>query len=59
VYVGVENLGDYTLANPIIGANDPFNANNNFDSSLVWGPVFGRMTYAGFRYRIAEGKKQF
>jgi outer membrane receptor for ferrienterochelin and colicins len=57
VYVGVENLGDYTLANPIVGANDPFNTNNNFDSSLVWGPVFGRMTYAGFRYRIAEGKK--
>jgi outer membrane receptor for ferrienterochelin and colicins len=57
VYVGVENLGNFTLTNPIVGANDPFNSNNNFDSSLVWGPVFGRMTYAGFRYRIAEGKK--
>lgn len=53
-YVGVENLGDYTLQDPIIGANDPFNPNNNFDSSLVWGPVFGRMLYAGFRFRIVE-----
>jgi outer membrane receptor for ferrienterochelin and colicin len=50
VYVGVENLTDFKLANPIVAANDPFGA--YFDTSMVWGPVFGRMGYAGFRYRI-------
>ncbi|MBX2966201.1 MAG: TonB-dependent receptor [Cyclobacteriaceae bacterium] len=52
VYVGVENLNNFTLDNPIIAADDPFGAHNNFDSSLVWGPIFGRMVYAGFRFRI-------
>lgn len=56
VYLGVENLSNYTLDNPIVGANDPFNPNNNFDTSFVWGPIFGRMAYAGFRYRIGEHK---
>jgi outer membrane receptor for ferrienterochelin and colicins len=56
VYLGVENLGNYTLSNPIVGANDPFNINNNFDTSMVWGPIFGRMTYAGFRFRVGEAK---
>ena len=50
VYVGVENLTDFKLSNPIVSANDPFGA--YFDTSMVWGPVFGRMGYAGFRYRI-------
>lgn len=50
VYVGVENITNYKQENPIIGAEDPFGP--YFDSSLVWGPIFGRMTYAGFRYRI-------
>jgi outer membrane receptor for ferrienterochelin and colicins len=57
VYVGAENIGNFALANPIIGAADPFNANNNFDTSLVWGPIFGRMFYAGFRFRVKENKK--
>jgi outer membrane receptor for ferrienterochelin and colicin len=50
VYLGVENLNNFTLSNPIIAANQPFSP--YFDSSLVWGPIFGRMAYAGFRYRI-------
>lgn len=54
VYLGVENLGNFTLDNPIVAANDPFSP--YFDSSLVWGPIFGRMTYAGFRYRVGESK---
>ncbi|NBW34386.1 MAG: TonB-dependent receptor, partial [Cytophagia bacterium] len=58
VYLGVENLSDYTLDNPIVGAADPFNANNNFDTSMVWGPIFGRMFYAGFRYRIGEAHNE-
>jgi outer membrane receptor for ferrienterochelin and colicins len=50
VYLGVENIGDFKLDDPIVSANDPFG--NNFDASLVWGPIFGRMAYAGFRFRI-------
>lgn len=50
VYVGVENLTNFKLENPIVSANDPFGP--YFDSSLVWGPVFGSMGYAGFRYRV-------
>jgi outer membrane receptor for ferrienterochelin and colicin len=50
VYVGVENLFDFQQADPIISAENPFG--ENFDSSLVWGPIFGRMIYAGIRYTI-------
>lgn len=50
VYVGVENLTNFRLDNPIVSATDPFG--RYFDSSMVWGPVFGRMWYGGFRYRI-------
>lgn len=50
VYLGVENLTDYQQKDAIIASNDPFGT--YFDSSLIWGPLFGRMTYVGFRYRI-------
>jgi outer membrane receptor for ferrienterochelin and colicin len=50
LYVGVENITDYSLKNPIIDAANPFS--EYFDSSLVWGPVFGRMSYLGFRYKV-------
>lgn len=47
-YIGVENLFDFRQDNPII---DPFNPNSEyFDASLIWGPVNGRMIYAGLRY---------
>ncbi|MFN5169205.1 MAG: TonB-dependent receptor [Cyclobacteriaceae bacterium] len=49
-YVGIENLTNFRLTDPIIAASEPFSP--YFDTSLVWGPVFGRMAYAGFRFRI-------
>lgn len=49
-YLGVENLGDFRLDDPIVAAGEPFSP--HFDSSMVWGPVFGQMWYAGFRYRV-------
>ncbi|HEY6437906.1 MAG TPA: TonB-dependent receptor, partial [Ignavibacteriaceae bacterium] len=55
VYVGVENILDYKLDDPIVASNDPFGLNtveNNFDASMVWGPIFGTMAYAGFRFRM-------
>lgn len=50
VYLGVENIGDFKLKHPIVAANDPFGS--QFDTSMVWGPIFGRMAYAGFRFRL-------
>lgn len=50
VYLGVENIGDFKLKNPIVAAGDPFGT--QFDTSMVWGPIFGRMAYAGFRFRL-------
>lgn len=50
IYLGSENLAGFTQKNPIIDAENPFG--NEFDASLVWAPVIGRMVYFGFRYKI-------
>ena len=50
VYVGGENLNNYKQENPIIMANDPFN--QNFDASIIHGPIFGSTYYMGLRYKI-------
>jgi outer membrane receptor for ferrienterochelin and colicins len=50
VYLGGENLTDYTQERTIIAANDPFGP--HFDGSMIWGPVSGRMFYTGFRYSL-------
>lgn len=50
VYLGGENLGDFRQSNPIISAENPILP--WFDASMIWGPVFGRMVYAGLRYKI-------
>ena len=49
-YVGVENLFNFTQSNPILSADIP--SSEYFDSSLVWGPIFGRNIYSGIRYKI-------
>jgi len=50
VYVGVENILDYKQDNPILASDQPFGP--YFDSSLIWGPIFGRSFYIGLRYKI-------
>ncbi|WP_100611821.1 TonB-dependent receptor [Confluentibacter lentus] len=50
VYLGGENITNVRQPNPIVAANDPFGA--NFDTTFVYGPVFGSMYYAGLRFRI-------
>ena len=50
IYLGVENLNNFRLNDPILSSEEPFSP--YFDASLVWGPIFGRMTYAGFRYKL-------
>lgn len=50
IYAGAENLLNYTQDNPIIASNEPFS--DYFDSSLIWGPIFGRKIYFGLRYTM-------
>ena len=49
-YIGGENLTNYFQEHVILAADQPFS--NYFDASMVWGPVSGRMFYAGFRLKI-------
>ncbi len=48
VYVGMENIGNYKQKPVIVDAENPFGS--YFDSGLIWGPIFGREWYVGFRY---------
>lgn len=50
VYLGVENLLNYKQNNPIVSSENPFG--KYFDASMVWGPIYGRMLYAGLRFKI-------
>lgn len=50
MYTGVENLGNYQQDKAILGNDNPFGT--NFDTSIVYAPVFGQMFYAGLRFKI-------
>ncbi|MBE6226356.1 MAG: TonB-dependent receptor [Bacteroidales bacterium] len=50
IYVGVENIGNYTQKNPIIEADKPFS--DDFNASMVWGPLMGRKFYGGIRLTL-------
>ena len=50
VYVGAENLTNYTQKNPIIGADNPRLA--TFDASCIWGPLMGIKAHIGFRFTL-------
>ncbi len=50
VYAGGENLGGYVQHHPVVGADEPYG--KYFDSSMIWGPLTGRMFYAGLRLTL-------
>ncbi len=50
IYVGVENIFNFTQEDPIIAVTQPYS--KYFDSSLVWGPIDGRKFYLGIRFSI-------
>ncbi len=50
VYAGCENIANYMQDNPIISASNP--ANDDFNASVVWGPLVGRKFYVGFRWTL-------
>lgn len=52
IYGGGENLLGFRQTRLIISPGQPFG--QYFDPSLTWGPIQGRMFYAGVRYRIKK-----
>ncbi len=50
VYLGGENIFNFKQENPIVDPENPFGP--NFDASMTWGPIAGRVIYAGIRYKI-------
>jgi hypothetical protein len=50
IYAGCENLFNYLQPNAIISADKPFS--DSFDATMIYGPVTGRIFYAGLRYNI-------
>ncbi len=50
MYVGGENIGNYRQNKAVLGSQNPFGA--TFDTSIVYGPVFGQMYYFGLRYKM-------
>ena len=49
-YLGCENILNYSQKNPIIASENPFGP--NFDASMVYAPVEGRVIYFGLRLEI-------
>lgn len=54
VYVGAENIGNFIQPDAIVDPENPFGT--NFDASLIYGPVNGRVVYAGVRMDIGSNK---
>ncbi len=50
IYLGSENLLGFTQDDPIIDAQNPFG--DQFDASIVWAPIAGRLIYAGIRFKV-------
>ena len=50
VYAGGENLTNYKQEYPIISADNP--QSNDFDASMVWGPLSGIRAYLGVRFSV-------
>ncbi len=50
IYLGGENITNVKQSNPILASDFPFSS--AFDSTLVYGPIFGSMYYAGLRFKL-------
>ncbi len=50
LYLGGENLSNFKQKNPVLSPDKPFS--NEFDASLVWGPINGITVYTGLRYTL-------
>ncbi len=50
IYLGCENLLNFTQQNPILAVNNPWG--NYFDSSIIYAPITGRKIYLKITYEI-------
>jgi len=50
IYLGGENLTNFTQSNPIAGSDNPWAP--GFDATNIWGPVVGRKIYLGVRFNL-------
>ncbi|MCB0444391.1 MAG: TonB-dependent receptor, partial [Gelidibacter sp.] len=50
VYLGGENISNVRQSNPVLAADNPFGP--NFDTTFVYGPIFGSSYFAGLRFKI-------
>ncbi len=50
IYFGAENITNVKQKNPILASDDPFGS--NFDTTIVYSPIFGRSLYTGLRFKI-------
>jgi hypothetical protein len=50
LYLGGENITNEKQENPILSSENPFGS--NFDSTFVYGPIFGSSYYAGMRFSL-------
>ncbi len=51
LYAGMENISNFKQSPVILDPEDPHGP--YFDSGLIWGPIFGREWYVGFRYTLS------
>jgi outer membrane receptor for ferrienterochelin and colicin len=50
IYLGAENITNVTQKSPILSSENPFGS--NFDTTFVYGPIFGSIYYTGLRYKL-------
>tara|TARA_B100000809_G_scaffold266187_1_gene327747 strand:+ start:8351 stop:10606 length:2256 start_codon:yes stop_codon:yes gene_type:complete len=50
VYFGGENITNVKQNSPILSAENPFGP--NFDTTMVYGPIFGSSYFVGLRFKI-------
>ena len=52
IYIGGENLTNFKQKNPILGCHDPWG--DNFDATMIYGPIDGIMFYAGIKWKLTK-----
>jgi len=50
IYLGAENITNVTQNLPILSSENPFGS--NFDTTFVYGPIFGSTFYSGLRFKL-------
>jgi len=56
IYLGGENLLNFTQKDPIIDAENPFSS--TFNATRIWAPVYGINVYAGIRFAIKQKENE-